>query len=82
MAAFVFMIIALVLTALLIISGNERVQYWWQTYQEYMTVAQQRVENLDNKGYIIFTLMFLFSFKAFIPIYPISIICTVTGVVF
>ena len=82
MAASIFMIIALVLTVLLILSGNERVQFWWQTYQNYLTAAQQRVENLENKGYIVFTLMFLFAFKSFIPIYPISIICTVTGVVF
>ena len=44
------MLIALVLIAILIISGNERVQYWWQTYQDYLIAAQQRVGNLENKG--------------------------------
>ncbi len=67
---------------LLIASTNEQVQYWWQTYQSYLDIVQQRVENMGSEAYLIFTLMFLFAFKAFIPIYPISIVCAATGVVF
>ncbi len=67
---------------MLILSSNAQVQYWWKTYQEYLDIVQQRVENMGSKGYLLFTLMFLFSFKAFIPIYPISIVCAATGVVF
>lgn len=37
---------------------------------------------MGSEGYIIFTLMFLFAFKAFIPIYPISLVCAATGAVF
>ncbi len=37
---------------------------------------------MGSEGYIIFTLMFLFSFKAFFPIYPISLVCAATGAVF
>lgn len=67
---------------MLAVSGSERLKYWWQTYQDYLYSAQLKVEHLENKGYLVFTLMFLFAFKAFIPIYPLSIVCAVSGVVF
>ncbi len=70
------------LIILLIISDSERVQNWWQTYQDYLTAAQNRVEVTDSKGYLLFTIMFLFAFKAFIPLYPLSLVCTATGAVF
>lgn len=70
------------LVALLVLSTDERVQYWWQTYESYLEIIQQRVENTGSEAYLIFTLMFLFSFKAFIPIYPISLVCAATGAVF
>ncbi|MBQ8227837.1 MAG: VTT domain-containing protein [Clostridia bacterium] len=76
------MLIAVALVVLLILSTNDKIQYWWQTYQSYLDIVQQRVENMGSEAYLIFTLMFLFSFKAFIPIYPISIVCAATGVVF
>lgn len=82
LASFVFFLIAIALIILLILSKSEQVQFWWQTYQDYLYAAQHRVETLENKGYLVFTLMFLFSFKAFIPIYPISIVCAISGVVF
>ncbi|MBQ8782383.1 MAG: TVP38/TMEM64 family protein [Clostridia bacterium] len=81
-ASFIFLLIAVALVVLLILSTNDKVQYWWQTYQSYLDIVQQRVENMGSEAYLIFTLMFLFSFKAFIPIYPISIVCAATGVVF
>lgn len=37
---------------------------------------------MGNEWYLIFTLMFLFAFKAFIPIYPISLVCAAAGMVF
>lgn len=76
------MLIAVALVVLLILSTNDKVQYWWQTYQSYLDIVQQRVENMGSEAYLIFTLMFLFAFKAFIPIYPISIVCAATGAVF
>lgn len=78
----VFLLIDIALIALLVISAEEKVQYWWQTYQSYLDTIQLRVENMGSKAYLIFTLIFLFSFKAFIPIYPISLVCAATGVVF
>lgn len=44
--------------------------------------AQLQVEDMGNKVYIIFTIMFLFAFKAFIPLYPLSLVCAATGAVF
>lgn len=67
---------------LLVLSWNDHVQLWWQTYQDYLTTAQTQVEEIGNKGYIIFTILFLFAFKAFIPLYPLSLVCAATGVVF
>lgn len=81
-ACVTFSVIALALIVLLILSGNDKVQYWWQTYQDYLAAAETKVEDLGNEGYIIFTLMFLFAFKAFIPIYPLSLVCAAAGVVF
>lgn len=67
---------------LLILSGSDSVQRWWQTYQDYLSDAQEKVENMNNKGYLFLTLMFLFMFKAFWPLYPLSILCAISGVVF
>lgn len=67
---------------LLILSGNDKVQFWWQTYQNYLEVAQHSVEKMGNEAYVVFTLLFLFSFRAFIPVYPISLVCAATGAVF
>ncbi len=76
------MIIALGLLVLLILSFDPQIQYWWQTYESYLEIVQHRVENMGNEFYLIFTLTFLFAFKAFIPIYPISIVCAAAGAVF
>lgn len=67
---------------LLFLSGNESVQRWWQGYQDSLTNAQIKVENMENKSILVLTLMFLFLFKAFLPLYPISLVCAVSGVVF
>ncbi len=67
---------------LLVLSGIESVQYWWQTYQDFLTTAQIKVENMEDKGFLFLTLMFLFGFKAFWPLYPLSLLVAVTGVVF
>lgn len=70
------------LVVLLHFSGNESVRHWWQTYENYLSEMQMKVENMDNKGYLFLTLMFLFGFKAFWPLYPLSILCAAAGVVF
>lgn len=82
LAALVLGLIAVALIIMLILSENTQVQRWWQTYQDYLDIVQQRVENMGSQAYLLFTLMFLFAFKAFFPIYPISIVCAATGVVF
>ncbi len=82
LAALVLFTIAIALAVMLILSTNAQVQLWWQTYQDYLNIVQQRVENMGSEGYLLFTLMFLFAFKSFFPIYPISIVCAATGVVF
>lgn len=68
--------------ALLVLSWNDHVQLWWKTYQDYLATAQIQVEELGNKVYLIFTIMFLFAFKAFIPLYPLSLVCAAAGAVF
>ncbi|MBQ7596361.1 MAG: TVP38/TMEM64 family protein [Clostridia bacterium] len=37
---------------------------------------------MENKWLLFLTLMFLFGFKAFWPLYPLSLVCAATGVVF
>lgn len=75
-------VFAVIFIVLLILSGNDHVQLWWKTYQDYLATAEERVGEMGNKGYLIFTIMFLFAFKAFIPIYPLSLVCAATGAVF
>lgn len=74
--------LAVAFVVLLVLSWNDHVQLWWKTYQDYLINAQMHVEDLGNKGYLIFTIMFLFAFKAFIPLYPLSLVCAATGAVF
>lgn len=81
-ATFGCSILAITFFVLLILSWNEHVQVWWKTYQDYLFNAQIQVEELGNKGYLIFTIMFLYAFKAFIPLYPLSLVCAATGAVF
>ncbi len=81
-AALIFLAIAVALIAMIFLGRNENIQLWWQTYQDYLNTFEQRVENMGSQAYLLFTLMFLFAFKAFFSIYPMSILCTATGVVF
>ena len=74
--------LAVIFTVLLILSWNDHVQMWWKTYQDYLLDAQKQVENMGSKMYLIFTVMFLFAFKAFIPLYPLSLVVAATGAVF
>lgn len=82
LATFGCTVLAIVFLILLILSWNDHVQLWWATYREYLLDAQRQVEELDNKFYIIFTIWFLFIFKAFIPLYPLSLVVAATGAVF
>ena len=80
--SFVSFLAGIAFVILLVLSHSESVQHWWQTYQDYLSDAQLKVEQLDDKVYIVMMLMFLFAFKAFIPLYPLSILCAISGVVF
>ena len=74
--------LAVIFAVLLVLSWNDHVQLWWKTYQDWLLDAQIQVEEMGNKGYLIFTILFLFAFKAFIPLYPLSLVCAATGAVF
>lgn len=78
------LILAVAFTALLIISCNDHVQQWYQTYIKYLLDAEHSVEAMDDKLNVLIVIVFLYVFKAVFPIqfYPLSVLCAITSTVF
>lgn len=77
-------VLAAVFIVLLFLSKNDKIQMWYQTYQDILLEAENRVANLDDKASVLIVLLFLFAFKAAFPIYlyPLPALCAVTSTVF
>lgn len=78
------LILTTVFTILLFLSKNANIQLWYQTYQEILLKAENKVANLDDKASVFIVIIFLFAFKAAFPIYlyPLPALCAVTSTVF
>ncbi len=74
--------LAVAFTVLLILSQQEQVQIWYQTYLNYLLEAERTVETMDNKFNVFIIIIFLYAFKSILSIYPLSALCAVTSTVF
>ncbi|MBQ8574698.1 MAG: VTT domain-containing protein [Clostridia bacterium] len=72
------------LIILLVLSRNENIQQWYQTYQDYLLQAELAVENMGDKASVFLVIIFLYAFKALFPLYlyPLSLLCAITSTVF
>lgn len=77
-------ILAVAFVVLIFISKSDKIQLWYQTYQDTLMLAEKKVETLDDKSLILFVILFLFGFKAVFPIYlyPLPALCAITSTVF
>ncbi len=80
--SFASMILAVIFIVLLVLSRQEQVQVWYRTYLGYLIEAQHTVENMDNKINVFIVIVFLYTFKSLLSIYPLSALCAVTSTVF
>ncbi len=76
------MILAVVFIVLLVLSRQEKIQVWYQTYMNYLLEAENAVQNMGDKASVFVVILFLYAFKALLPIYPLSALCAVTSTVF
>lgn len=77
-------ILAIVFFVLIFVSQSDKIQLWYKTYQDALTLAETKVEEMTDKGLVLFVILFLFLFKAVFPIYlyPLPALCAVTSTVF
>lgn len=80
----VSIILAIVFFVLIFVSQSDKIQLWYKTYQDALTLAETKVEEMTDKGLVLFVILFLFLFKAVFPIYlyPLPALCAVTSTVF
>ncbi len=76
------MMLAIVFIVLLVLSRQEKIQIWYQTYLNYLLEAENAVQNMGDKASVFVVILFLYAFKALLPIYPLSALCAVTSTVF
>lgn len=77
-------ILAIVFFVLIFVSQSDKIQLWYKTYQDALTLAETKVEEMTDGGLVFFVILFLFAFKAVFPIYlyPLPALCAVTSTVF
>ena len=77
-------IMVIVLVVLLVLTQNEQIKMWYQTYQDYLFRAEYAVETMDDKASVFLVIIFLYAFKAMFPLYlyPLSLLCAITSTVF
>lgn len=77
-------LLTIVFAVLLVLSGNEQVQNWYMTYQNYLLSAELAVKNINDKFAVFLVIIFLYVFKAIFPVYlyPLPALCTVMSAVF
>ncbi len=77
-------ILAVVFFVLIFVSQSDKIQLWYKTYQDALMLAETKVEEMTDRGLVLFVILFLFLFKAVFPIYlyPLPALCAVTSTVF
>ncbi len=78
------MALAIVFIVLLVLSRQEKIQVWYETYLNYLLEAEYAVQTMGDKASVFVVILFLYAFKAVFPIYlyPLSALCAVTSTVF
>ena len=75
------LVVAGVLIGLLFFMNSPQLQSWYEVYNQRLLQLEEYVLNLPRLELIALAVLLLYALKSVIPIFPISLMCIITGAV-
>ncbi len=77
----IFLVLSLLIGALLFSLQFEELWHWYAVIQKQLLDLEQRIAEIEQQWLFALAIIALFAIKSFIPIYPTSTVCFLTGVI-